>query len=235
MQNLETPATRQLPSIADLHKDIQEAFKNDQLNLLLNQPPSEAWLKAYPAEMKIKGDKKYLPIDKVDFLLKYIFGRTKIEVLDAKQINDSMHITVRIWYKDPITGEWDFQDGVGAHPIYPNAGGVKTSTAIAKQTAKKDAADELGAVFGRDLGRKDTVMFAGPIKDPGYSESHVNGNGTNGTAQAPKENSFQKRYREAHETEGGVKIIQPEVPTASVKKQDDPIATPSFTFNASEL
>lgn len=38
----------QLPSLADLHKDPQEAFKNDQLKTLLNQPPSESWLKVHP-------------------------------------------------------------------------------------------------------------------------------------------------------------------------------------------
>jgi len=152
---------KKLPTLAELHQNPQEAFKNDELNLLLNQPPSEHWLKKYPAAMKIPGDGKYLPIDKVDFLLKYIFGRVRIEVKEAKEIKGEMHIIARIHYKDPITGEWDFQDGVGAHPIYEKAGGVKTSTAIAKQQAKKDAADEIGAVFGRDLGRKDTIQFAG--------------------------------------------------------------------------
>ena len=32
---------------------------------------------------------------------------------------------------------------------------------IAKVAAIKDAADELGALFGRDLNRKDVVQFAG--------------------------------------------------------------------------
>lgn len=224
MQNSPTTG-RPLPSIADLHKDVQEAFKNDQLNLLLNQPPSDGWLKAYPPEMKIKGNGKYLPIDKVDFLLKYIFGRTKIEVAEAKQIGDSMHIVVRIHYKDPITGEWDFQDGVGAHPIYPNAGGVKTSTAIAKQAAKKDAADELGAVFGRDLGRKDVIMFTGSIQDPG-TNGHEQPKSVKGDVPKmenpppPTINGFAERYKQAHETPG------------QLTPKPEPLP---FTFNPTEL
>ena len=42
-----------LPKLADLHHDVQAAFKNDQLNLLLNQPPHVAWLKKFPAEIAL--------------------------------------------------------------------------------------------------------------------------------------------------------------------------------------
>jgi hypothetical protein len=152
---------KQLPSLADLHKNPAEAFLNDELNTLLFQPPSDHWLKNYPAEMKIKGDKKYLPIDKVEFMLKRTFGRVKTEITSVLEIQGECVVTVRIHYKDPVTGEWDYQDGVGAHPIRPNAGGVKTAAPIAKVAAKKDAAEELGPVFGSNLGRKDTLMFVG--------------------------------------------------------------------------
>lgn len=164
-----------LPSLAELHHDPQSAFKNDQLNMLLNQPPHASWLKKFPSAMKIEGE--YLPIDKVDFMLKRIFGRTRIEVKSVQLILNSIQITIRLHYVDPITGEWEYQDGVGATPLQVDSGqpaanitalksrAVQIATPIAKSAAKKDAAEELGALFGRDLNRKDTVMFSG-----GYSE-----------------------------------------------------------------
>ncbi len=88
-------------TLADLHHDVQTAFKNDQLNLLLNQPPHKSWLKQFPKEMGIKSGGEYLPVDKVDFMLKRIFGKTKIEVLQVQQLFQSIHVTVRLHYKDP--------------------------------------------------------------------------------------------------------------------------------------
>jgi hypothetical protein len=171
MEKNNTPGMRPLPTLAELHNDVHSAFKNDQLNSLLNQPPHASWVKKFPAVMKIEGE--YMPIDKVDFMLKRIFGRTKIEVRSVQQVLNSMVVTLRIHYKDPITGEWDFQDGVGATPLQVDSGqpasninalkrtAVQIATPIAKSAAKKDAAEELGALFGRDLNRKDTIMFAG--------------------------------------------------------------------------
>jgi hypothetical protein len=100
-----------LPTLTDLHYNVQQAFKDDQLNLLLNQPPHQDWLKKYPSEMGIVGGGVYLPIDKVDFMLKRIFGKTRIEVRQVQQLFQSIEVTVRIHYKDPTSGEWEWQDG----------------------------------------------------------------------------------------------------------------------------
>ena len=59
-----------VPKIQDLHNDLQEAFKTDQLNLLLNQPPKKEWVKDHPFAKNVK----YIPIDKVEFMLTKIFG-----------------------------------------------------------------------------------------------------------------------------------------------------------------
>ena len=160
-----------LPKLADLHHDVQAAFKNDQLNLLLNQPPHVAWLKSFPAEMGIKG--QYMPIDKIQFLLTRIFGEWHPEVMSYKVMFQSVAVHVRLHYKNPLTGEWSFKDGLGAAGIQTDKGAsaadlgaiklwaVQMALPIAKVAAIKDAADELGALFGRDLNRKDVVQFAG--------------------------------------------------------------------------
>ena len=59
-----------LPTIGDLFSDSIEKVKHqDDLNVILSHPPKKEWVKEHPF---IKGY-KYLPIDKIEFLLKKIF------------------------------------------------------------------------------------------------------------------------------------------------------------------
>jgi len=158
-----------LPTIAELTGDVELAFKNDQFNLLLNQEPPAKWIKKHPY---IK-DYNYVPIDKVEFLLKKLFKLYKIEVLKTGMLLNAVEVTVRIHYLHPVTSEWMFHDGVGAEELQTqkdsgnlkldmsniNRGAIKMALPIAKTTAVKDAADHLGKLFGSDLNRKDTVAF----------------------------------------------------------------------------
>lgn len=174
--------TRPLPKLADLHADPESAFKNDQLKQLLNNPPSQHWLKKHPMA-KTKDDKgnqiasSYLPVDKVEMLLDMIFQEWRIEVLNACQMFQSIAVTVRLHYKNPITGEWSFHDGVGAKSVQVDAGasaadlskvkdaGVQMALPSAKSYAIKDAADHLGKIFGRDLNRQGTIDFVGKYSE----------------------------------------------------------------------
>ena len=158
-----------LPTIAELTGDVELAFKNDQFNLLLNQEPPAKWIKKHPY---IK-DYNYIPIDKVEFLLKKLFKLYKIEVLKTGMLLNAVEVTVRIHYLHPVTSEWMFHDGVGAEELQTqkdsgnlkldmsniNRGAIKMALPIAKTSAVKDAADHLGKLFGSDLNRKDTVAF----------------------------------------------------------------------------
>lgn len=176
-----------LPTLADLHHDVQAAFKNDQLNALLNQPPHQSWIKKHPMT---KTD--YLPVDKVEFMLTRIFGEWRLEIKEIKPAFNSMLALVRLHYRHPITAEWMYHDGTGAMPIQTDAGksaadlGAIKSAAVqmaapgAVSYALKDAAEHLGALFGRDLNRKDTVLFAGA-----YTPAE--------TPEAPVKNGSQKQ------------------------------------------
>lgn len=158
-----------LPTIADLTGDIELAFKNDQFNLLLNQEPPAKWVKKHPY---IK-DYNYVPIDKVEFLLKKLFKLYKIEVLKTGMLLNAIEVTVRVHYLHPVTNEWMFHDGVGAQELQTqkdtgnlkldmsniNRGAVTMALPIAKSVAVKDAADHLGKLFGSDLNRKDTLAY----------------------------------------------------------------------------
>lgn len=168
----------QLPTLADLHADHSLAFKHDAFNELLSNPPSKSWVKKHPMTKN-----EYLPIDKVEFLLKRIFGEVKIEVLSYAAIFQSVAVHVRLHYKNPVTSEWSFQDGLGAAPIQTDAGksaadlgaikavAVQIALPSAESYAIKDAAEKLGELFGSNLSRKDTIQFQGFFTNQARTET----------------------------------------------------------------
>lgn len=160
---------KQLPTLKDLHHDESVAFKNDQLNLLLNQPTPEKWIKDHPFAKNVK----YIPIDKIEFLLTRIFQEWKVEIISYSALFNSVSCHIRLHYKNPISGEWFFHDGVGAVGVQTDAGksaadlgaikqdAVMKALPAAESYAIKDAAEKLGILFGKNLNRKDTIGFAG--------------------------------------------------------------------------
>lgn len=165
---METKTTNNnLPTLADLTQDVELAFKSDQLNLLLNQNPPAAWIKVHPY---IKGY-QYLSIDKVEHLLKKIFKRYRIEITGQGTAFNGVWVTVRVHYENPVTGNWDFHDGIGAAQLQTkkdtspadllniNNGALSMAFPIAKTVAVKDACDHFGKLFGADLNRKDVIEF----------------------------------------------------------------------------
>ena len=166
---METTIARQLPAIADLYNEaeIETLSERAQLAFLLNQPPAPSWVKEHP---NIAGY-KYLPIERVEYLLSRIFIKWRVEVKEVKLIANSCQVTVRLHVLDPITGEWDWQDGVGASPLQTDKGkgaiefnylknsAVMMAAPAAETFAVKDAAEKFGKIFGKDLNRKDVVAY----------------------------------------------------------------------------
>ncbi len=168
-----------LPTLQELHHAPVEAFKHDQFNLLLSQPPPEKWVKDHPFAKNVK----YLPIDKVEFLLTRIFQQWRAEVISYSQLFNSVACHVRVHYKNPISGEWSYQDGLGAMGIQTDKGAAASDLTAIKQDAVmkalpaaesyaiKDAAEKLGDLFGKNLNRKDVAAFS-----PSYSTVSVDEN-----------------------------------------------------------
>jgi hypothetical protein len=157
-----------LPTIAELFNDnLEEAYKNEQLNLLLNQAPPATWVKKHPY---IK-DYNYLPIDKIEYLLRRVFKQYKIEVLREGTSFNGVYVVVRVHYLNPITNEMCYHDGIGAQQLQTkqgasaadlaniNNGALSMAFPIAKTIAIKDACDHFGNLFGANLNRKDTVAY----------------------------------------------------------------------------
>ena len=157
-----------LPTIAELFNDnLEEAYKNEQLNLLLNQAPPASWVKKHPY---IK-DYNYLPIDKIEYLLRRVFKQYRIEVLREGTSFNGVYVVVRVHYLNPITNEMCFHDGIGAQQLQTkqgssaadlaniNNGALSMAFPIAKTIAIKDACDHFGTLFGANLNRKDTSAY----------------------------------------------------------------------------
>ena len=156
-----------LPKIKDLYSDLQVAQKNDAFVALMNQPPKTEWVKTHPY---IRGY-KYLPIERIEFLLKTIFKSYRIEVLREGQSFNGVYVVVRVHYLHPLTGQWEFHDGIGASQLQTakgtspadlaniNNGALSMAFPMAKTIAIKDACDHFGNLFGADLNRKDTITY----------------------------------------------------------------------------
>lgn len=158
-----------LPTLAELTTDLELSYKNDAFNLLLNQQPPVNWVKKHP----FISNYNYLPIDKIEHLLRKIFKQYRIEVLKTGQLFNSIEVHVRVHYLHPITNEWNYHDGVGACELQTkkdtgnlnldlsniNKGAVMMALPIAKTTAIKDAVDMFGSLFGANLNRRDVIEF----------------------------------------------------------------------------
>lgn len=154
--------------ILDMHQNagvLAEVQNQEILNSVLNSPPPAKWLKKHP----MVSNALYLPIDKVEWMLRVFFKRTRIEVINVMQLFNAVQVTVRVWYFNPAISDMDYHDGVGASQIQTkkgsspadlsniNHGAVDRAVPIAKTNAIKDACDHLGKVFGSDLNRKDVI------------------------------------------------------------------------------
>lgn len=144
---------------------IIEFSKRDDFKKALNVNPPKTWVKTN----KYANNSEYIPIDKVEALLDCIFQEWQVEIKEVKQLAQSICAIVRLHYKDPISNEWRYHDGVGATPIKTEkdadasdmskiiSSAIATGAPSAVSYAIKDAADHLGNLFGKNLNRKDTI------------------------------------------------------------------------------
>lgn len=182
--NLPAKTPRKVPSIkeifADLDLEIQEEkSERNEFNLLLNTAPMDTWLKVHPTATFKKTNKdgskeempmRYLPIQRVEWLLTRLFIDWYFEIKTCQVMLNSVVVTGTLWYKDFFSDTWLKQDGVGAAPIivkkdkpltaeFVYADSVQKAAPAAKSFAIKDAAECIGKIFGKDLNRADEVSY----------------------------------------------------------------------------
>lgn len=157
-----------LPTLAELYKgDLALKKGQNDLNVLLNQAPPANWIHEHPFARGVR----YIPIERIEYLLTRIFIKWRVEVKEIKILANSICCTVRLHYQNIENNEWSYQDGVGAAPLQTDKGAgaidfnaiksdaVMKAAPAAKTFAIKDAAEQIGKLFGKDLNRKDEIIY----------------------------------------------------------------------------
>jgi hypothetical protein len=156
--------TNKLPTLSELYDDTGIIQKQNKLNLILNAEPKKEWVK------ELNGV-KYLPIERHEYLLTMIFSKWRVEVKEVKLVANSIVTIVKVWFLDPLSNEWDWQDGIGAMPIQTakgagalefdkmNTKAIQMGAPASESFAIKDACEKLGRIFGKDLNRKDNISY----------------------------------------------------------------------------
>lgn len=168
-----------VPSIAEIYAagaEMPTLQKDSVIQVLLNQPPKQEWLKDHPlakkevmtAQGKQKVPIKYIPIERLEWLLTNVFIKWRVEIKGSKLMANSVVVEVRLHYFDHILNEWFWQDGIGAQPLQTDQGAgavdfnhiksnaVQIAAPAAESYAVKDAAEKIGKLFGKDLNRAET-------------------------------------------------------------------------------
>jgi hypothetical protein len=157
-----------LPSIADLYKNdaLPTLQKTSLFQVLVNQEPKPDWVKVHPMTKQ-----KYIPIERIEWLLTNIFLKKRVEIKWSKQIANSVEVCVRLHYYNHLEKEWNWEDGIGASPLQVDKGAgaiewdkikssaVQMALPSAESYAVKDAAQKIGKLFGRDLNRGDATNY----------------------------------------------------------------------------
>ena len=156
-----------LPKLADLLSDIELKAEQNDLNILLNAPPNQKWIKDHPFAKGVK----YIPIERIEWLLTRIFIRWNVEIKSTQLIANSVVVTIRLYYHDRLSNDTLWQDGIGACPLQTDQGAgaiefnkiksnaIMLAAPAAESYAIKDAAEKIGKIFGKDLNRKDEIGY----------------------------------------------------------------------------
>lgn len=159
---------KQLPALRDLYDgDIELKAEQNKLNIILNTPPNPDWVKDHPMAKGVK----YIPIDRIEFLLTRLFLKWWVEVKSYQVMANSCAVCIRLHYQNIENDEWSCQDGLGAAPIQTKKGAgamdvaetlndaIMKALPAAESYAIKDAAEKIGKIFGKDLNRKDEIGY----------------------------------------------------------------------------
>jgi hypothetical protein len=167
-----------LPTLQDLLVENEDSLKQNALTVLLNQDPPAKWLVQHP----MIRDYRYIPIEKIEYLLTRIFGNFNVEIRSTQIVANSVVVTVRLHVINPINGQAMWQDGIGAAPIQTDKGagatdwnavktdGVQKAAPAAETYAVKDAAEKFGKIFGRDVSRKGSMNYTDLLKKSAFND-----------------------------------------------------------------
>lgn len=150
--------------LKDLHAKPEMAAMYGEFLNKVNADPNPQWIKTNQGV-------RYIPIERVEWLLRTIYQRWEWQVIDYKVVANSICVHGRLRVQEPVTLEWIEMDGLGAVPIQVRSGSspadftaiipnaIQKNLPAAESFALKDAAEKLGRVFGSNINRKDDAQF----------------------------------------------------------------------------
>lgn len=173
------------PTLAELIADKDMAFAQDDFNLLLNTPVPQKWIKEHPfakikvgafnpdgsPQMSTQSGKQltkeiqlpYVPVKRVMHTAKRIYGKVEWSIKSGFQCLNAFVVIGTITVTNPVTGEKESQDGIGAAMIQMDAGAtqgdisaikpvaIQLAAPAAESYAKKNAMEKFGAIFGGNI------------------------------------------------------------------------------------
>lgn len=168
LAEVKVPTLEDLINDERLPEEKERDSKRKELSIILNTDPPKSWIKKHPI-----GNYEYIPIERIEYLLSRIFVRWWVEVIGQPiLIANSVVVNVRVFVINPITGEVEHNDGVGAEPLQTNSGAnpndimamksnaVKLAVPNAKTNAIKDAVEMWGKIFGKDINRQENIDYS---------------------------------------------------------------------------
>ena len=102
--------TYKIPKLQDLIKDPEMSFAQDDLNVILNTPVPTAWIKKHPmVNVKLPDANgvlvnqalPYIPVKRVKYLLKRIYGKYQWSIKECKQVLNAMVVTGTLTVTNP--------------------------------------------------------------------------------------------------------------------------------------
>ena len=155
------------PTLIELIEDKEMAFAQDDFNLILNTPVPQTWIKEHPyVNIKVEGKNiplPYIPVKRVKYLLKRIYGKYEWSIKTAEQCLNAFVVVGTLTVRNPITGEMESQDGIGAAAIQMDKGAtqgdlsaikanaIQIGAPAAESYALKNAAEKFGDIFGGNI------------------------------------------------------------------------------------
>lgn len=151
----------------------------DFKTLCNEEPETKEWNKF--------SKQNYVPISFIEMSLdELLYLGWHTEVIKWEIQLNSCCVHLRLHYTNPVTGKECWTDGLGACPIQTNldskpmdisnikSAGIQMALPAAKSYALKDAAEQLGKVFGRDIARNHIDGFNPIVKtEKSKSESYA--------------------------------------------------------------
>lgn len=164
-------------------------LSEEERELIMASDPNPKWIKRHPTitvqrtnpatGLKESAQLEYIPIDKIETLLDIFYLRKSIQVVEQGQLFNAVYVKVRVRVFDPTINDWIEHDGVGACEVQTKRGAsaadmsaivngaVQKALPAAKSYAIKDATDHLGNIFGRNVGRENTIDATMIMKSEG--------------------------------------------------------------------